>query len=122
MKTMSLYEPALCCETGVCGPGVDRDLLRITTVFKNLHKDGATVARFNLNNEPQAFINNAEIKKLIDNEGVDALPATVVDGVIVKTKTYPTNEEITEWLELPKSYNLEEKATNRGCGCKPGCC
>lgn len=36
MKKMSIYEPALCCETGLCGVNVDPELLRITTVLNNL--------------------------------------------------------------------------------------
>lgn len=121
MKTMSIYEPAMCCETGICGVGVDPELLRISTVFNNLKKQGVSVKRFNLNNFPQEFVNNIEINKLINVEGVDALPATVIDGEIVKTKTYPINEEITAWLEIPASYLGEGKADG-GCGCKGGCC
>lgn len=130
MKTMSIYEPAMCCETGICGVSVDPELLRISAVFNKLQKNGVTAARFNLNSAPQAFINNAEINKLINSEGVDALPATVIDDKIVKTKAYPTNEEIAAWLEIPASYLGEE---NKGvkdvpekaddcCDCKSGCC
>lgn len=130
MKTMSIYEPAMCCETGLCGVSVDPELLRISTVFSKLQKNGVAAARFNLNSAPQAFIDNAEINKLINGEGVDALPATVIDGAIVKTKAYPTNEEIAAWLEIPASYLAEENAkaqaapkkTDGGCDCKSGCC
>jgi len=124
MKTMFIYEPAMCCETGICGVGVDPELLRISTVLNNLKKNGVIIKRFNLNNFPQEFVNNKEINKLINGNGVEALPATVVDGKIVKTKAYPTNEEIAAWLEIPASYFGEEKAkkSNGGCGCKGGCC
>ncbi len=127
MKTMSIYEPAMCCETGLCGVGVDPELLRISTVFNNLKKNGVNVKRFNLSNFPQEFIKNAEINKLINGEGgVDALPATVVDGEIVKTKAYPTNAEIVMWLNIPADYIVEktEKSgkSDGGCGCKGGCC
>lgn len=124
MKTMSVYEPAMCCETGICGVGVDPELLRISTVFNNLQKNGVTAVRFNLNSAPQAFVNNADINKLINSEGVEALPATVIDGKIVKTKVYPTNEEIAVWLEIPASYleATETKKTDGGCCCSEGCC
>ena len=130
MKTMSIYEPAMCCETGICGVSVDPELLRISTMFNKLQKNGVTAARFNLNSAPQAFINNTEINELINSEGVDALPATVIDGKIVKTKAYPTNEEIAVWLEIPASYLVEETAkgkvtaqkANGGCDCTSGCC
>ena len=67
-------------------------------MFNNLQKNGITAARFNLNSAPQAFINNTYINKLIMGDGVESLPATVVDGKIVKTKAYPTNAEIAAWL------------------------
>lgn len=130
MKSMTVYEPAMCCETGLCGVGIDPELLRVSTVFNNLKKHGVSAVRFNLNNFPQEFINNAEINKLINSEGVEALPATVIDGKIVKTKAYPTNEEIAVWLEIPADYLAEENAkakaapqnTGEGCNCKSGCC
>lgn len=124
MKTMSIYEPAMCCETGICGVGVDPELLRISTVFNNLQKNGITAARFNLNSAPQAFINNTDINKLIMGDGIESLPATVIDGKIVKTKAYPTNEEIAAWLEIPTSFleATEIKKTNVGCCCSEGCC
>ena len=120
---MYIYEPALCCETGVCGVNVDPELLRISTVANNLTKNGVALQRYNLNNSPQAFIDNAEINRLINSEGVDALPATVVDGKIVKTKAYPTNGEIVMWLNIPADY-LVEKSDNSGgcCSGDSGCC
>lgn len=122
MKKMFIYEPALCCETGVCGVGVDPELLRISTVANNLKKSGVTLQRYNLNNFPQEFVNNADINKLINDEGVDALPATVVDGIIVKTKAYPTNGEIVMWLNIPADYLVEKSDNSGGCCCDGGCC
>ena len=124
MKQMFIYEPALCCETGLCGVSVDPELLRISTVANNLKKNGVTLQRYNLNNFPQEFVSNAEINKLINDDGVEALPATVVDGKIVKTKAYPTNGEIVMWLNIPADY-LVEKTDNSGgcCGSgKKSCC
>lgn len=121
---MSIYEPALCCDTGVCGVGVDPELLRISTALSNLKKNGVEVKRYNLNNFPQEFIKNEEINKLIMGDGVESLPATVVDGKIVMTKKYPTNAEIAKLLGVPKNYLGEEKkssGSNSCCG-NGGCC
>lgn len=125
MKKMMIYEPAMCCETGLCGVGIDPELLRISTVFGNLKKKGIEVKRFNLNSYPQEFVKNAEINKLIMNNGVELLPATVVDGKIVKTKKYPTNDEIVKLLGVPKEYVGEKPRQEKksgGCGCKGGRC
>ncbi|WP_369599388.1 arsenic metallochaperone ArsD family protein, partial [Lacticaseibacillus paracasei] len=32
MRKIQIYEEALCCPTGVCGPTVREDLMRTTTV------------------------------------------------------------------------------------------
>lgn len=124
MKKMCIYEPAMCCDTGVCGVGVDPELLRISTVLSNLKKNGVEVKRYNLNNFPQEFIKNVEINKLIMDDGVASLPATVVDGKIVMTKKYPTNTEIAELLGIPTTYLGEEKKSSGGnCSCgNGGCC
>lgn len=118
MKTMSIYEPAMSCETGLCGVGIDPELLRISTVLGSLKKKGIEVKRYNLNNYPQEFVKNVEINKLIMGDGVDSLPATIVDGKIVKTKKYPTNAEIIELLGVPKEYlGEEQKQEEKESGC-----
>lgn len=127
MKKLFIYEPAMCCETGICGVGVDPELLRISTVFSNLKKNGIEVQRYNLNNFPQEFIKNEKINQLIMSDGVDSLPATVLDGKIIKTKAYPTNDEIAKWIGISKSHLGEEKSDKQnnkgGCCCgEGGCC
>ena len=51
MKRMSIYEPAMCCDTGVCGVNVDPELVRISTVINNLKKNGITIERYNLSSQ-----------------------------------------------------------------------
>lgn len=129
MKKMSIYEPAMCCETGLCGVSVDPELLRISTVLNTLKKNGIMVQRYNLSNTPQEFINNKAINKFININGVDELPAIVVDGEIVITGRYPTNEEFSNILGIPTNILGEKpkavKATIKksgGCGCSDGKC
>lgn len=122
MNELYIYEPAMCCETGICGVGVDPELLRISTVINNLKKLGVKIQRYNLNNFPQEFIKNQTINNLIMGDGVDSLPATVVDGKIVKTKKYPTNEEIAAWVGVPKEKFAEAPKASGDCGCEGGCC
>jgi hypothetical protein len=115
MKTMYIYEPAMCCDTGLCGVSYDPELLRITTVAKNLKTHGVTLQRYNLNNFPQEFVKNAEINKLINEKGVESLPATMIDGEIVKTGTYPTNGEIVMWLNISADYLIEKSDDTDAC-------
>ncbi|MCP3033087.1 arsenite efflux transporter metallochaperone ArsD [Halobacillus sp. A1] len=108
MKKVQIYDPAMCCPTGVCGPGVDPDLTRLATVLHSLEKKGFVVERYNLANEPGAFTENKVINDLLHQSGTEALPAVLVDGNIVKEGQYPTNEEFAEWFEIEASA-LEEK-------------
>lgn len=129
MKKMFIYEPAMCCSTGLCGVGVDPELLRISTVLNTLGKKGVVVERFNLSNSPQEFINNKAVNEFINVNGVDELPAIVVDGEIVITGRYPTNDEFSSLLDIPSSTLAENpravKANIKksdGCGCSGGNC
>lgn len=101
MKKLALYETALCCSTGVCGPSVDEDLLRITGVMKQVKEaEGVMMVRYNLASNPNSFVRNQNVIDTMQNKGQDSLPITVLDGEIVKTGAYPTNEEISEYLNI----------------------
>lgn len=120
MKKMIIFEPAMCCSTGVCGPSFDRDLLRISTVLNNLKNNGILVERHNLSNNPKIFVDNKEIRDMLIDGGIEILPVTMVDGVVVKTKAYPTNGEFISLLGVSPDY-LRGKSSN-DCGCNDGCC
>ncbi|MBA5851538.1 arsenite efflux transporter metallochaperone ArsD [Clostridium sp. cel8] len=123
MKKMIIYDPAMCCSTGVCGPSVNRELLRVSVVLNNLKKKGIIVERYNLTNNPQAFVDNKSINELLNAEGPDILPVIMVDGKVVKTKGYPTNEEFCNLLEIPESYiRAKVKLKSKDCGCEGVCC
>lgn len=130
MKKMYIYEPAMCCSTGLCGVGVDPELLRISTVLNTLKKNGVEVQRFNLSNSPQEFVTNKVVNNFIKIKGVDELPLIVLDGEIVITGRYPANEELVKLLDIPMSFlgeqskTLKAKVTRRsgGCGCSGGKC
>ena len=125
MKEMQIFEPALCCDTGVCGASVDPELLRITTVIDRLKKNGVTVKRFNLNSAPMEFVTNQTVNTYVNQKGAEALPVILVDGNIVIEGRYPTNEEILTLLELSPDAMLPQNTTNNGGGCccsGGGCC
>ena len=113
MKKMVIFDPAMCCPTGVCGPSVDKNLLRVSTVLNRLKKKGVNVERHNLSSNPHAFIDNKIVNKFLVDEGTDVLPITMVDGEIVKTREYPTNEDFVKLLEIPKEYLMSEIAIRK---------
>ncbi|MDF2941690.1 MAG: arsD [Herbinix sp.] len=128
MIEMQIFEPAMCCDTGLCGIGVDPELLRISTVLNSLNKNGVTVERFNLSSAPQVFVTNKVVNNCIKEKGVDELPLTVLDGEIIITGRYPTNEEFIQFLNIPQSFLGEQKIVQEiteesdGCCCSGGSC
>jgi hypothetical protein len=126
MKNMQIFEPAMCCDTGLCGVGVDPELLRISTVLNSLKKDNIIVERFNLTGSPQMFVSNKVVNKFVHENGVEGLPITLVEGEIVITGRYPTNEEFITLLELPECFLGEQSVSNSSeecCCCSDGeCC
>jgi hypothetical protein len=121
MKEIHIFDPAMCCPTGVCGPSIDPELMRIATVINSLKDRGIIIKRHGLSNEPQDFIANKVISDLLQKEGAEILPVTLVDGAVAKTKEYPTNEEIEKWLEI--KIDAKPSIITSSCGCGPkGCC
>ena len=123
MKKMIIFDPAMCCSTGVCGPAVNPNLLRVSTVINRLKNKGIVVERYNLTANPQAFVDNSIINQMLNSDGVEILPVTILDGKVVKTKFYPTNEEFSKMLNIPMEYlKTKIQIKTKGYGCGDGCC
>lgn len=125
MKKMQIFEPAMCCSTGLCGVGVDQELLRISTVLNTLEKSGIKIERFNLTSAPQAFVTNKIVNNYIKDKGVDGLPVVVFDGKILITGRYPSNDEFIKLFGISPDVirNADKDETEaRGCDCSSGCC
>jgi len=122
-KKIEIFESAMCCPTGLCGPSIDPEILRISTVVGTLEKQ-VDIKRYNLTNNTKEFISNKIINDLLAKEGENILPVTIVDGVIEKKGTYPTNEEFTKWtgiIIVGTKPHITLKKTDSCCGGK-GCC
>jgi len=99
---VQIYDPPLCCPTGLCGPTVDPILLDINEAVVTLKSEGIPVERYALNMQPYAFFSNPEVLRLVREGQLAVLPITVVDGRIVKTGAYPTLGELKQALESSK--------------------
>lgn len=122
MKKIEIYEPAMCCSTGVCGPGIDPEMMRFAVAVNTVAKAGITIGRFNLSGDPAAFTANTTVNEEILKEGVSTLPITLVDGVIVKRNEYPTNAELSEWTGVPLDKMKTFRPMRSGCCEGSGCC
>ncbi|MCH5258345.1 MAG: arsenite efflux transporter metallochaperone ArsD [Lachnospiraceae bacterium] len=118
MKTMKIFEPAMCCPTGLCGVGVDPELLRVSTVLNTLKENGIEVQRYNLTSAPMEFVNHTAVAEFLKKFGPEKLPVVMVDDFIVITGRYPTNEEFISWLELsPELLGTEACCEDSSCCC-----
>jgi len=121
---IEIYDPAMCCSTGVCGPSVDPELVRIQEALRQIQKQAAEVqvSRYALSAEPQAFVANAAVAELLKSEGPECLPLVFADGKIASKGSYPANEQLQAILkEAGIEVALAEKK-KASCGCGPGCC
>ena len=100
MPKLEVYDPPMCCSTGVCGPSVDKILVRFAADLDWLKRRGLYVERFNLSQRPDAFVKNPVVKEAMDSDGSSCLPLAVVDGREVARGRYPSREELAEYLGL----------------------
>ena len=84
MKKIEIFDPAMCCPTGLCGTNINPELMRIAVVIETLKRQGVIVTRHNL-------------REYLQKNGAEALPITLVDGEIAVSKTYPTTKQMSEW-------------------------
>ena len=95
---VELFDPPMCCPTGLCGPTLDQTLLDVNEMILALKAKGVAVERYQMTSHPNAFLGNAEVMKLVREQQMAALPITVVRGKVVKTKTYPSLAEVKTHL------------------------
>ncbi|MBU9712850.1 arsenite efflux transporter metallochaperone ArsD [Evansella tamaricis] len=112
MTCIRIYDPALCCPTGVCGPGVDPELTRIATAVFLLKKKGAEILRYNLTSEPQAFVEEKMVQKYLEEKGTEALPLVMVNGEVKKVGEYPTNKELALWTGIDEGEFQHKQQKN----------
>jgi hypothetical protein len=120
---LQVFDPAMCCATGVCGPSVDPDLARFAADLDWLAGQGVVVKRFNLGQEPGAFAASERVSALLQQAGAAALPVVMVGDEVKAVGHYPTREELANWTSREDPVLASPAAAN-GC-CAPGqsgCC
>jgi hypothetical protein len=91
---VEIFDTPLCCPSGVCGPTVDQTLLDVNEMILTLKAEGVGVERYQMAGNPSAFLNNAEVMRLVREQQMAALPITVVQGQVLKTGVYPSLAEV----------------------------
>ncbi len=116
-ETIRVFDPAMCCSTGVCGPSIDPDLARFAADVDWLQKQGVTVERFNLSQQPAAFAETPAVKEALAR-GVDVLPLVLVGDRIAIEGSYPSRETLAALAGVIVKKLATVPAATTGC-CAP---
>lgn len=92
MTVLRVFDPPMCCSTGVCGPSIDPELARFSGDLEWLRAQGVEVQRFNLAQQPGAFVEHRPVNEALQARGNDALPLVMVDDRVAAEGTYPSRE------------------------------
>jgi len=95
---VELFDPPMCCPIGLCGPTLDQTLLDVSEMVLALQAAGVRVERYQMSSNPNAFLKNAEVMRLVREQQMAALPITTVHGQVVKAGAYPTLTELRSHL------------------------
>ncbi|WP_165235832.1 arsenite efflux transporter metallochaperone ArsD [Aquisphaera insulae] len=123
MTRLALYDPPMCCSTGVCGPAIDPALPRIAADLDWLKRQGVQVERYNLAQQPQAFASNPTVTAALREHGNDCLPLVLVDGEVASRGAYPDRAELARLSGLAVAAEAEAEAAGpKGAAscCTPG--
>ena len=123
MKKLEVFDPAMCCSTGVCGVDVDPVLVQFAADLQWLAEQNVEVKRYNLGQEPQAFAANPAVIKEME-AGMERLPILVVDGSIVATGVYLSRAQLAQKLGIALASEDKPRIKVGGSCCNPksGCC
>jgi hypothetical protein len=117
MKTLKIYDPAMCCATGVCGSDVDPLLVQLAGFLKNLDSASVKVERYNLSQEPGAYTANEAVAAALKEMGTAALPLVFIDDELICSGGYPDLEDLSSLLGTAKTVTLETTDCTGCSGC-----
>ena len=120
MKNIQVFDPALCCSSGVCGTDVDQKLVDFSADVDWAKQQGAQIQRFNLAQQPMAFAQSTAVRGLLERAGESALPITLVDGEVAFAGRYPTRDDLARWIGTAASAS--SAAAPSGAATASSCC
>ena len=126
MTHIEVFDPPMCCSTGVCGPSVDPLLAAFAADVEWLTAQGVTIARHNLSQNPQPFVSNTRVLDLMQREGTSCLPIVLVNGEEVGHRAYPRREELARAAGVVAGASQTKPkirlSTDTCCTPGSGCC
>lgn len=121
MTSIQIFDPALCCSTGVCGVDIDQQLVDFSAAVDWARQNGAQIERYNLAQQPMAFAESAVVRRFLERSGAEALPLILLDGEVALAGRYPLKAELARWAGIATA---SDGAAQPADGCCSGgkCC
>jgi hypothetical protein len=115
-QTLQIFDPAMCCSTGACGPEVDPKLVQFAANLDWLKSQGVIVQRHNPSQNPAAFVENEAVQVALTEKGEAALPLLVVNGKVTATGHYPERSEMASLFGLKAEVTPAPEKSSCCCG------
>lgn len=133
MTKIEIFDPAMCCSSGVCGEDVNQEVVDAAAAVSAARKEGLDVVRHNLASAPLDFASTPVVRELLESEGAGFLPVVVIDGEIVLKGVYPTLTQLRAWARRDSVGTSDSQVARDGrselpvagsscCGGASGCC
>src|SRR5450432_2539782 len=107
MNKIEVFDPPMCCSSGVCGPSVDPALARFSSDLHWLANQRIAVERYNLAQQPQAFAASEVVKTALKQSGNDCLPLILLNDAVVSKGRYPTRDELARLTGLEPDQSVQ---------------
>lgn len=120
---LEVFDPPMCCATGICGNNVDPKLVTFASDLEWLKKQGIDVVRHGLSFEPNEFVKNVDVKTALQQEGNDSLPIVIADGKLAYKGIYPSREQLAKTCNITwkEEFAKEETPKIEAEICGPDC-
>ncbi len=116
MKTLTIYDPAMCCSSGICGAEVDQQLVTFAADLDWLKSEGIEVKRINLSQEPALFAENEQVKSILEISGVEGLPVILADEEMQSSGQYPDRVKLAQMVGVTAAQTIGQvSASATGC-------
>ncbi|WAF75764.1 arsenite efflux transporter metallochaperone ArsD [Aeromonas dhakensis] len=122
MSVIQIFDPALCCASGVCGTEVDQALVTFAADLAWAREQGVAIERFNLAQQPLQFAETPVVSAFLTHAGEEGLPLVLVEGQVVLTGRYPSRGELARYAGLPAPQATIKGIVKAACRPGSGCC
>ena len=119
MKTLTIYDPALCCPTGICGAEIDQKLVDFAADLDWLKSEGIEVKRINLSQEPALFAENEQVKSILESSGVEGLPVILADDEMQSSGQYPDRVKLAQMAGVTPTDSVAPASAPAASCCGP---